>query len=650
MNLKSFGVGNFKAFGPIVQKVPIRPITLVFGPNSSGKSSLLHSLLWMNHVIKNDELDVRYPDAATGKVDLGGFDQTVNDKATPRRVHVEFNKQCLPCDIRDSIGIEESVAIELVYGNPRWLKYGGAACLLDISVTVDGEEYFKAVDQGDGMKVVSCGSGAINVGQETEPAVITPKMQEVLDFIAQADTFDLGRLEKVIASRIFREINLSRSRYIPSGFIMDSDLARHPSFDESDALHDRLLSALYDVLNNDLGKLKYVPPLRELPPRYFDANGVDGEWATLIDGGQELFKKINSWLSSDSLRTQYELVIAEYVSSDSVEAGAQRFIGSLLVQTALVDDGFGSRDAPPHITSRLPKLMPELRRRYESIGPEVIIDRYPSLKEEILNEYAVGDYGDEHDPENRKFPLGTCPEYIREYSDALIDLNKYIGLEALDGETDPYYQLRFAVPVFSEWASEQPEVIDLFRQSYYHNPKDLACYLADEILVSSRDIRREIHLKDIKRGTKLSLQEVGVGVSQVLPVIISALGYKNELVAIEQPEIHIHPAFQAELGDLFIESALGDNKNTFLLETHSEHLMLRLLRRIRETTEQNTDDWPQTLREACPNGIKPEDVCVLYADLGPDGTTFKELRINELGEFIDEWPSGFFDERIQEIL
>jgi hypothetical protein len=166
---------------------------------------------------------------------------------------------------------------------------------------------------------------------------------------------------------------------------------------------------------------------------------------------------------------------------------------------------------------------------------------------------------------------------------------------------------------------------------------------------SQRDVRREIHLRDKDKGTTVSLQDVGVGVSQVLPVIINAFGKQNEFIAIEQPEIHIHPALQAELGDLFIESALGENKNTFLLETHSEHLILRLLRRIRETAEGDMEDWPEDLRKACPDGIRPEDVAVLYVEPGEEGAKVIELPITPDGDFSRPWPGGFFGERSKEL-
>ena len=72
MILKSIGISNFKAFGSEPQSVPIRPITLVFGPNSAGKSSLLHSFLWLNHVFQTGDCNVTAPLASLGQVKWDG--------------------------------------------------------------------------------------------------------------------------------------------------------------------------------------------------------------------------------------------------------------------------------------------------------------------------------------------------------------------------------------------------------------------------------------------------------------------------------------------------------------------------------------------------------------------------------------------------
>jgi hypothetical protein len=89
-------------------------------------------------------------------------------------------------------------------------------------------------------------------------------------------------------------------------------------------------------------------------------------------------------------------------------------------------------------------------------------------------------------------------------------------------------------------------------------------------------------------------------------------------------------------------------ETTILVETHSEHLILRILRRIRETTAGEVEVWPKALREACPQGIRPEDVAVLFVQSGDDGSEVIELPVDANGEFTCDWPGGFFEERISE--
>ena len=146
----------------------------------------------------------------------------------------------------------------------------------------------------------------------------------------------------------------------------------------------------------------------------------------------------------------------------------------------------------------------------------------------------------------------------------------------------------------------------------------------------------EIHvleLRNIRSGVTTALTDVGYGISQILPVVLESNRPGNNLLLIEQPELHLHPRLQAELGDMFISGARGGTNTTFLVETHSEAIILRLLRRIREKR------------------LPLSAVKVYYVDQDDDGVAgIKELRINEDGEFITTWPHGFFDERLRETI
>lgn len=129
----------------------------------------------------------------------------------------------------------------------------------------------------------------------------------------------------------------------------------------------------------------------------------------------------------------------------------------------------------------------------------------------------------------------------------------------------------------------------------------------------------------------VSSRAVGYGISQITPIVVQSLLSRHGMLLIEQPEVHIHPRLQAQVGDLLIH-AVHEGGNQVLVETHSEHLVLRLLRRIREGT------------------LAPDDVAILYVDLLADGAAHvRHLDVDKSGELIDGWPGGFFDDRIEEV-
>ena len=150
----------------------------------------------------------------------------------------------------------------------------------------------------------------------------------------------------------------------------------------------------------------------------------------------------------------------------------------------------------------------------------------------------------------------------------------------------------------------------------------------------------EIKLIEMRSGLRLDPSDVGVGISQVLPIVVGAVLPGGSVVAVEQPELHIHPAMQVALGDLFIDG-VAKRGMSFLIETHSEHLILRLLRRVRETNE-------GTLPPGLPE-VRPEDIGVLYVDKDAGGMRISSLPIDGSGEFTERWPRGFFVERGEEL-
>ena len=146
-------------------------------------------------------------------------------------------------------------------------------------------------------------------------------------------------------------------------------------------------------------------------------------------------------------------------------------------------------------------------------------------------------------------------------------------------------------------------------------------------------------LLEDEQGIMSNIMDVGYGVSQILPILIQVLkespddsdyiySHKpNDILIVEQPELHLHPAAQSELADLFVTGALLGNKK-MLIETHSEHLIRKLQVLISDPNCELTCD----------------DVAIYYVDKCDDGSAIvNHLKILPNGKFEKKWPSGFFD-------
>ncbi|VFS77577.1 Uncharacterized conserved protein [Pseudomonas aeruginosa] len=155
-------------------------------------------------------------------------------------------------------------------------------------------------------------------------------------------------------------------------------------------------------------------------------------------------------------------------------------------------------------------------------------------------------------------------------------------------------------------------------------------------------VTKEFHNKwvlwDDLNNIEVAFSEVGVGISQLFPLVVAAVQDRQGIIACEQPELHVHPRIQVGIGDLLTQA---NKKTTFLIETHSEHLILRILRRIRETSE---GELPEGLQP-----VSPADVSIVYMEPGEAGVRTRHIEIDSSGEFTTRWPHGFFAERGEEL-
>lgn len=139
-------------------------------------------------------------------------------------------------------------------------------------------------------------------------------------------------------------------------------------------------------------------------------------------------------------------------------------------------------------------------------------------------------------------------------------------------------------------------------------------------------------LKDTRSGTPVDLNQVGYGISQLLPVIDLCVHAERQIICIEEPELHLHPRLQARLANMFATAAV-EGGNQVIVETHSESILLRVERLVRG------------------GKLLPEDVAIIYVDnTASEGASARRLHLDKQGELLEPWPTGFFDDSLADIL
>ena len=575
MAITSITIENFKGIGGAVT-IPIRPITLLFGKNSSGKSTVLQALHYTREVWEHGGADADRTSMGGDYIDLGGFRSLVHlhDLNRKIRIRVEFD-----LTIRDSKKLNHLLNHE-TDPNSMWIE---------------------AVTSWDAKRRNVCTELYSRGLDGTEWIRIYP--MKMLD-TKSSDTIDP---------------NGAKWHRLHKGSFLNSKhpYSKHPITDDYLEMLERALSILNEISKKELYDIRYLGPIRELPDRDYCPQRTPDEslWAEGLEAWNTLGRN------------------------------------------------------------------PQLINRINDYMLDVLKLGYSISRKEIIS-------------------LDRAGEIMENLEKICTSKNKKI------------------------------------------EPNELKKQVYDPIEQLSRQIMMKLH--DKKNGVDLDAADVGLGISQVIPVLVGALNHGvpdpnrydgsqivGKFFVVEQPELHLHPAAQVALGDLFIdcintfvqefrelkdyfesteENGYQDENNihkfvtiwmrfmkknidhpyleelientgenspskvassilrifasneaeykkftdklrlngrTLLIETHSEHLLLRLLRRVRETTRRNrrqTTELEQTIHE-----LTPKDLSVVYVRPTTAGVKFTPLTVTDNGDFDAPWPEGFFDERDSEL-
>ena len=230
-------------------------------------------------------------------------------------------------------------------------------------------------------------------------------------------------------------------------------------------------------------------------------------------------------------------------------------------------------------------------------------------------------------------------------SDSLSKINDWIGGKAF---LDSGYQLKVGIKIclpFKQVTEPDGSLFNLkekFQITTEQNSSAKSKWFGVHQLDPNIEFLARIYLVD-QTGRELRFSEVGTGFSQILP-ILTYLGISNNYV-IRQPEVHLHPKLQSRVADCIVNSVSKDREEKYsgnlIVETHSEHIVLRLLRRIKDSFKDPLLHSSLTLY--------PNELSLIYIKPEKNRSQVFLIRVDTSGEFIDGWPDGFFDERDEDL-
>jgi hypothetical protein len=504
---------NFKPFATM-QTVRLAPITLIYGPNSSGKSSLIQSLLLLKQTLEDGDhepvLVARGP-----MTDLGSFESLIHghDARLPLRL-----------GLTHALGSGVGEAASRAYGQNGRVADLPAEAATDATCAHFGGATHRSVDLRYGLGLAPAAAAGSRLG-------LLEEVRVGLTDGAQAVSLDWSRAAAPVTVRRQRVAAHWHPRWV-------SEFGGRAQFSLlSEASRESLLAAFWR-------HPKTVAALGDRPVEAAAA-AVWSRW-------------LKEWVAVSSFGFPSEL------------------------------------DLPPPPAELEGSATAELARLLAVLVSRAMENPFGSFGQWLS---YLG-------------PLRSFPE--RHYvvnSSALDSVGKR-------GEHVPQLLLRdvYALERVNAW-------FERMQIRYFFEPVQLGDATVGDITA--------LKLHDRRSGLTVTASDVGFGIGQVLPLITEGIISEGRVICVEQPEIHLHPRLQAQLADFFIETSTSRwaEPNQWILETHSEALMLRIQRRIRE------------------GRLDPRQVAVHYVLPVASGSVVREMRLDRDGEFLESWPEGFFEER-----
>jgi predicted ATPase len=607
--LKSWYIQNFK---PILDsgELKLAPVTILAGRNSSGKSSLIQSILMIAQTLSNRVLDrALLPNGPI--VQLGTFEDILSEQTNLRTLMVGFELEME----KEKLQTPTNAHIRLDNGR---LISGPNTSIESVRIT----SLFHSSSSNSASAIEAAKVNVENVELDIAVSQFYDRPQVITNYVSKAQT-DFTMVIKRLSS-------VKLDEFLDG---ISSDYLRLVPYANKDLNYLGIFTLKNEQAITSLPKSSLVAFSHFLPTRLIEKYSIEErqklqllqavDWALRYKGNISLlFKNLIDILDpsivfQDNLR---EALLDICKEENISEAFSGRTLNDFI------------------IWYRSLKLIQEkisITHKFEEIIVQGILEQSSRLEKntEALETVANNIYLDfvieAVEQTNRFFtsqirylgPLRASPQSVQkiatsgelddvgakgEYAAAVYDANQNAVIQWYNPSTN---------------ATEENTLKEALTTWVRH------LGIADEI--KTQDAGQSgvsWQVVNIKGRKALPLSAVGVGVSQILPILVMGLlAPSNTLLIVEQPELHLHPSVQARLGDFFM--GLAKCSKQCLIETHSENLVSQLRLHIVEA-----------------GGQENADCLIYFVDQDEQGATqFNPIEISPKGNIMN-WPDGFLDE------
>ncbi|WP_180022221.1 AAA family ATPase [Acinetobacter sp. YH16044] len=753
MKITKISLTNFRAFKQ-TQTIEFAPVTLLFGPNSVGKSTVLKALFYVQQILSKGQCNPMYLDALNKKY-IGGFENLVHkrDLNTNITLKIEYDKgdaigssyaylyellsEELDIQLSSPVVDAKTIAIEFEIA---WHKFEKTAYIKTYRVEFDGDIIAEVTSSGPKQAFLTFLNYIhplllpanheewLQVQKDSEAnlhpynrllldGIDVYEIEEVdedeLKFDRQLRTHYTRLLEKTEDPEEKKKIafeymgqrliyRMEKDGINPEDFIADDLSIKFSSNDYFvSALHELInlnernqrnmisiqdhqkYSLLHNVLSIEtaigalpplskkirtdleLDTIKHneiitellsdvlvapldnllkllneslcIGPIRKIPdanyqplPYIEQADWYDGSaaWSMLKKASFDELKEIHKWMSDqDKLNLGYGISVKvskafelynPIYNTHNIESLSPK-VDDLIrwhLSDKRLNEMEGVLKAISEIENRVVDPSNEAEYKYD-FEQKSIIKQYRRLEKEERNlEFLLEDMQSRKDLEQSSDVSLETKELLNEFDEnsEIKDLLKNKSYDEVINELSRKYE---AVKAERHAVLSETDILRL----------------------ESIQLIKGYSIWDQQNDISVEPNEIGTGVSQLMPLIVAAITQKSGLVACEQPELHLHPRVQVAIGDLLSQNTEHVN---YLIETHSEHLILRLRKRIRQNTD---NEVPEGLKAFSHN-----EIIINYLEPSEDGVKVRRIRMDEDGEFREPWPNGFFHERLDEAL